>query len=93
MREMPDKTSTLTARARIPSADVHVVFSAIQTGFVMIISAPTTKCSANVVVVVVVVMVVVVVVVLAVVLGKGLVVVPTVWNLLTAPNKSDRSCI
>ena len=69
VRDMPDKTSTLTARARIPSADVHVVFSAIPTGSVMIISAPTTKCSAKVVVVVVVV-----VVVLAVVLGKGLVV-------------------
>ena len=66
---MPGKTSTLTARARIPSEDVHVVFSVIQTGSVMMISAPTTKCSANVVVVVVVVAVV-----LAVVLGEGVVV-------------------
>ena len=66
---MPGKTSTLTARARIPSEDVHVVFSVIQRGSVMMISAPSTKCSANVVVVVVVV-----VVVLAVVLGRGLVV-------------------
>ena len=45
----PAKPPPLTARARIPSEDVHVVFSVIQRGSVMMISAPTTKCWANVV--------------------------------------------
>ena len=81
------RTSTFFASARIAS-DVHVVFCFSHMGSVRTMSAPATRWDANVVVVLVVV-----VVVLGVVLGSGLVVVPTVWKAATASSKPATSCM